>query len=605
MGVNKNNKVDIMFPLKGLPVRRQYATVDIETKDGETQNKGFTRPFLAGYYDGKKFVCFDGSKCLEAMLGYLLRSENDGMVYYAHFGGAFDWLHFLPYIAASGYHFEIMTVCSKIQMILIKPSQESKKKGWTFLDSYQLIPSSLKKVTEAFNTDVKKQEFDLDSHEDDPRWIEYLRDDCVSLYQTLTKFHELVEGKLGGEVGITTASTAMKTYRRSYQCQPIMRHSAHHEFFRKAYYGGRVEIYMGKCDDLHYYDINSSYPNAMLQKMPVGNLSKWEGTPPDYLRNTRVGFARCTVSVPVDTYIPVLPYRAGNGRLIFPVGEFTGVWDAVEIDRAIECGAKVEWHESYWIHANNVFTDFIEKMYRFRDKSREGYEEAIGYTAKIMMNSLYGKFATNTLRDKIVMIEPGEEPPEKSTPLHPLDDDCLLYSVEEEISAPYIIPQISAHITALGRVHLHKLATYAHQHGKLAYMDTDSIMTTSKMNSYLSSGLGGLKDEGAGVTYSGEFLQPKLYRLVGSDGSDKIVMKGYHNRSTEAFDTIKRGGTLTYDTLEKIGAMCAKKMASGPEMKTITKCMRGSDTKRIWDGNSTRPIIINEFEDESWDFRDE
>ena len=317
------------------------------------------------------------------MLLFLLQPRFDGMTYYAHNGGGFDWLHFLPILEASGYSFEIMTVQSKIQLLRVKPHEKSHKKGWTFLDSYQLIPASLGKITKSFNTATKKDNYyDYNTDEEDPSWDEYLKDDCVSLFQSLEAFYELVEEQLGGEVGMTTAATAMKTFRRSYMQGPIERHSKHHEFFREAYYGGRVEIFKEEQEDLHYYDINSAYPFAMLKPMPTGRLIEWEGEPAAWLSKTRIGFARANVDVPLDTYVPVLPYRNKEGRLIFPVGKFSGTWTAIELEAAIKQGAKVEWLESKWIDAAPCFGEYVNKLYEYRNKERKGYDEALGYVRK-------------------------------------------------------------------------------------------------------------------------------------------------------------------------------------------------------------------------------
>lgn len=590
---------DLMLPLTGPPKRGEFAVVDIETKDGETQKAGFTRTFMAGHYDGNRFTCFRGKDCLQTMLFFLLSPKFDGVTYYAHNGGGFDWLHFLPVLAKSGYSFEIITVSSKIQCLRVKPHKSSKKKGWTFLDSYQLIPAALGKISAAFKTEtVKDNNFDYDTHENDARWDSYLEDDCISLYQTLTKFYELVENKIGGEVGITAASTSMKTYRKSYQAKPIERHSNHHAFFREAYYGGRVEIFRRKCEGLKYYDINSAYPYAMLSPMPVGRLVEYHGAPPDWLAKGRIGFARASVHVPPETYLPVLPYRADSGRLIFPVGDFDGVWTSAELFRAQELGASIKWHDSKWIGACPVFGDFVHTLYKFRDKDSSDYDESLAYVAKIMLNSLYGKFATNTLREKIIFVGEGESSPEGGYPADPHNPECPIYTVEEEIDAPYIAPQIAAHITALARLHLHSIMLESLAvGGKLAYCDTDSIQTTADLSHLCKSGLGGLKDEGEGVIYAGEFLQPKLYMLTGDDGSSKVVMKGYRKRTPEAFNEVKLGGTLSFDSLEKIGGLVRRGFISGPKMITITRSLKSEDKKREFiSDDESRPIVIKRYE---------
>jgi hypothetical protein len=53
-----------------------------------------------------------------------------------------------------------------------------------------------------------KLDMDLDVEEEDFRWKTYLERDCVALYQAMEKYHDLVENKLGGEVGMTAPSTS-------------------------------------------------------------------------------------------------------------------------------------------------------------------------------------------------------------------------------------------------------------------------------------------------------------------------------------------------------------------------------------------------------------
>jgi len=40
---------------------------------------------------------------------------------------------------------------------------------------------------------------------------------------------------------------------------------------RKSYFGGNVDVYINEVKNAYIYDMNSQYPNAMLQEMPIGN----------------------------------------------------------------------------------------------------------------------------------------------------------------------------------------------------------------------------------------------------------------------------------------------------------------------------------------------
>ena len=139
-----------------------------------------------------------------------------------------------------------------------------------------------------------------------------------------------------------------------------------------------------------------------------------------------------------------------------------------------------------------------------------------------------------------------------------------------------------------------------------------------------------MKDEGSGLKYKGSFIQPKLYcleareedalalpdkTLAGLSKSKpeevaewkklgtipegkrgflcKITMKGYQDRDKSTFDKVRLGESVTFKTLEKIGAMVSKSFASGPAMRTIKRQIRTEDKKRTHtlDGDS-RPMIL-------------
>ena len=46
------------------------------------------------------------------------------------------------------------------------------------------------------------------------------------------------------------------------------------KYFRNAYYGGLTQILAHKCDEGYHYDINSQYPTAMCEELPVGKVAK-------------------------------------------------------------------------------------------------------------------------------------------------------------------------------------------------------------------------------------------------------------------------------------------------------------------------------------------
>jgi hypothetical protein len=229
----------------------------------------------------------------------------------------------------------------------------------------------------------------------------------------------------------------------------------------------------------------------------------------------------------------------------------------------------------------------VEDLYPFRDSSLPGYDAGLAYVVKILLNSLYGKFGQSALRRKVVPF--SEDLPEGAVPV---DGTALspVWYIDEEVQAPYIMPQIAAHVTALARLRLYDYMSSCGE--SLAYCDTDSIITSSHLDT--TTALGGLKNEYPDVTFDGTFLAPKLYLLKGSDGSVKVVAKGIRERTEATFETLRSGGTVSSWELEKLGKLAHKGFAK-PAMFELKKSLKFKSVKREWVGNRTKPIVFNDF----------
>lgn len=57
------------------------------------------------------------------------------------------------------------------------------------------------------------------------------------------------------------------------------------KYFRKAYYGGSVNIAAHHCQKGFIYDMNSQYPNAMLLNLPVGDKLRLMSISKDKLKD--------------------------------------------------------------------------------------------------------------------------------------------------------------------------------------------------------------------------------------------------------------------------------------------------------------------------------
>lgn len=588
-------KTDYLIPLTADIKQRPFATFDLESKDGDSKTQpGFTRVFLAGFYDGEAYESFRGDDCIADLMLCMLQSRYIGWHIYAHNGGRFDFLHLLPWLASEGRSlgFRFCAIpagkSGGIQILDIwKVGKNGKRNGkgkWRLLDSIKLIPLALEKACKTFKL-PGKDTLPLDTHESDSRWEVYNRQDCEALWSVLGRFHTMVEDNLGGEVGITTPATAMKTWRRKYLLHKIPRGEDAHEFVFSTYCGGRVEVYQRESSDLHYYDINSSYPAVMREPMPCDEPIWWSGEPPSVFTRANseyVGFVEADVEL--NEYIPPLPVKR-DSKLLFPTGRVSGRWDWSELSLVRDCIRR--WGKSVWFKSKPLLKSMVEDLYPYRDKSRQGYDEGLAYVVKILLNSLYGKFGQNALRRKVVPW--SEDLPKGAIPVDGTSESPVWY-IEEEVTAPYIMPQIAAHVTSLARIKLYRHMVAAGS--SLAYCDTDSIITSSQLET--STALGDLKDEYPGVTFSGTFLAPKLYMLSGSDGSTKVVAKGIRERTKETFDTLASGGTVSSFELEKLGKLAHAGFRK-PQMFELKKSLKFKSVKREWDGNRTQPIRFEDW----------
>lgn len=517
-----NYDSELFYPLTGTPRRAKFATIDLESKDGDSERKGFTRPFLGGFYDGSQYRGFfdtnpggdpmtrsfrDGG-CIDRLMHCCLNPKRQGFTYYCHNGGGFDFLHLLPWLMRHLRNSRLTMMLipvgnSRLLSIHVKVKGQ-KWGGWKFVDSLRTLPMSLDQAGKALGVggkllgtgegavlDRHGNPWTLDTPSSDPSWLTYNRRDCVLLYDVLQVAHDVVENEFGGEMGLTAPATAMRTFRRAFLKAPISRDTATHAFVREGYFGGRTEVLISEGHHLSDFDLNSSYPAAMMQPMPVGDAQTWGAEePPREWREQRIGFCRVTALVPDDISLPPLPVRADgayfpkesglDGKLLFPTGRLQGVWEWGELQNALEHGCTIlDWHESVWYRAGPLLSEFVEKLYRYRDKAHcfrcghaiandyhchrcnePGYLLGLDAWAKLLLNSLYGKYGQRAERLSYHYLG-DPELPEGSMPLCSDDPNCPIWVAHTEVDSPFIMPQIAARVTSLGRVALYRAAMKA------------------------------------------------------------------------------------------------------------------------------------------------
>jgi len=419
-------------------------------------------------------------------------------------------------------------------------------------------------------------------------------------------------------------------------------------------------------EEIRYFDINSSYVAALCDSMPVGERVIHYGHIDWRMREQGfVGFAECRVEIPETCQIPPLPVKdSETKKLVFPAGivpdprgdkEYE-VWDVDEL-RLLEDpfvnGKILDVGRVVWFGGKAVFKEMMETLWGLRDKKKEGYDEGLSMLAKLLGNGCYGKFAMALEREEIVfrrgrgsvwqcmicseplvdpeLLRPDMPPPEEklcesclgSKPAGD-DVDCDVWYRAKKVEPPYVIPQISAHVTSLARIRLWKFMKMVFElGGKLWMTDTDSIITNVKMPS--SGELGALKDEYPGEPLRFRAVQPKVYLLEKEkpfkgehetkckkknrcDGDPdkckcgmchgcahhKVTFKGLpkSRRRKDIFEILVSGLETFYQRLEKVRGMARRSFDGPPQMVVVSRSIVSKYEKReVLPDGTTKPLV--------------
>lgn len=528
-------RITALKPLKTAKTLKNIAVFDIETTEWLDDTYGLTKeevmkwhdkpivPFLAMFYDGKKIKYYEGKTCVTKFLKDYLHFKNRGYLTFAHNGGKFDFIALYQALIESQYlrsRFHPKPILAHGSIISLT-MKDNDKHAWHFRDSYMLLKDSLNNLCKSFKPDHTKMLRPRCRYEDDKEgWRLYCENDCKSLYEILKTFNNIIID-IGGSIGYTAPSTAMKTFRKKFLKIDIPVYFEYNNLFRNAYYGGRVEVINMLAQETghpyYYYDVNSEYPDVMARNIfPVSKPKNVLYKDVDECFG-KCGIMECHVKAP-DMHIPILPFHdLTRTKLIFPVGEWDGFYEFSLIEKALMCNYEITPKRIWEFEGERIFQEYIDRFYYLKQNS-EGAERTI---MKLLMNSLYGKFGEHQEREELIT-----DPDEDITGAYPYDN-VFGYSIRkyEKFSA-YHLPAIACRVTALAQLKLYSyIEEIQRKNGKIYYMDTDSVVTDVRIPT--GTGLGELKLEHE--IQKAVFLAPKTYILhtYDLDNPYKIVMKGF------------------------------------------------------------------------------
>jgi DNA polymerase type B, organellar and viral len=371
---------------------------NIMTIDIETVNLGSLKPYLICGYNPSKSIMSYAENLSDIAINNMfnnfikqLLSYKKIHYVYAHnlsgFDGIFLLKHLITYPNAKVSPLIHNGKIISITFTVNEGEGENKKvRTIKFKDSFLLLPLSLRQLCKSFSVenmkgyfpvlfsdvnyigpiphyrywkDVNLQQWhDLDSYYGE-KWnfkeeaIKYCLTDCISLFQVILKFNELVfkEFSINIHSSLTLPSLSMNIYKALYMPENSLYQllGDADEDIREAYTGGAVDVYiphnhnMAKdtFNKLYYYDVNSLYPYVMSTlPMPVGKPRPFNGDIRQIDPNA-YGFFYCDITSPEYLEHPILQRRVKTSqgyRTIAGLGSWTGWITSVEFNRAIERG---------------------------------------------------------------------------------------------------------------------------------------------------------------------------------------------------------------------------------------------------------------------------
>ena len=576
----------------------KFLTMDIETRVIEDRMV----PYCLSIYDGKFLQSFYYTEfynerfMVQAAVEWLLRRKYHQHKIYIHNFSKFDVAFLLNTLSTFGT--KLKPIIRDGRFINLKLTFDNRY-TIDFRDSLLLLPVSLADLTKSFNVTkkgifpynfVNKEGIDLDYVGDVPEYTyfnsekvtyadyidyskkynknwdlkqetkKYCEQDCICLYQVLDLFSKLIWKKERIDIFkySTIPSLALSIFRTNYLKDakiPLITGETYKDLV-ESYTGGSVDVYKPRPDKdvkVRRYDVNSLYPYVMKEcPMPVGNPTYFEGDI-TFIEDKPFGFFEVEVKSP-NIKIPILQLRVktkAGTRTVAPIGNWTGWYFSEELYNAAKYGYTFTIKRGYLFDKGYIFKDFVSSFYNWKVESKKKNDTAGFLIAKLILNSLSGRFGMSPQMQNHVIV--SEKESLKILTKHDVKEIIDLnngkffisYSIIEEHSDTVKIKNISviipSAVTSHSRIFMSPFKTE-----KILYSDTDNIDTTDILDpSLVGTNLGQFKLEHTFERVV--FLVPKVYGGK-NDKYEIVKVKGL--RTTISFDELSQ--LLKKDQLLKL-----------------------------------------------------
>lgn len=351
-------------------------------------------------------------------------------------------------------------------------SKRGKKKACVveFRDSLKKLPMSVEAIAKAFNLPFRKLEIDYNAprskdHKLTPEEEAYITNDVKIVAQALSEqfSHDLDRLTIGSD-----AFNWYKRIRSGYNnLHPVIDLDID-SMIRKSYRGGWVytnpKITGEMVKNGIVLDVNSLYPSVMYDRcLPVGapiffeDEYKNDPSHPLYIQfltchiKSKDGFLP-TIQIKGNPYFMATEYITDSGGMVdlaLTNVDMQLLYDHYDVE-------VLSFNGGYkFAYAKGIFCEYIDYWSGIKAKSTGGKRQL----AKLMLNSLYGKFATNPdVTPKIPVMN---------------EDGTISYKRGEETTRDPIYTPMGCFITAYARDVTIRAAQA--NYDRFLYADTDSL----------------------------------------------------------------------------------------------------------------------------------
>ena len=361
-----------------------------------------------------------------------------------------------------------------------------KTKKVTFIDSLKIINQTVESMPKTFKIEENKLKIDYNLPREKGHILtkeeeEYIKNDVVIVAKALKYLFDM------GLTKMTAGSNALSEYKEIMNINKFraMYKPLTYEIdkdIRRAYRGGFTylnPIYKNKSvKEGEVLDVNSLYPSVMYKEiLPFGEPYFYEGeykedkVYPLYIQRLTCSFKIKEGKIPT---IQIKHSRFVDNEYLTDSGLEPVALTLTSVDLKLFLEQYDVWdlhYESGWKFKGmrGLFTKYIDKWIKVKNEATISGNKGIRQVAKIMLNSLYGKFATSLdVQGKIPYLE----------------NDIVKYRLGEKNTKDGVYLPMGAFITAYARDKTIRTSQAIKDYSKkkygidmYCYSDTDSIHT--------------------------------------------------------------------------------------------------------------------------------